>query len=609
VSEFAVASKKQQRSFARLWWAVPVLLLLDSLTIRFSVLKFSDMHSWRYWGNQMVSGAFLFGLFAVCGALLSQLQSRGKRRWWLTLFAVLTAAVLASLVSQVNHFLVYQKPFSSFSVRFVFENPSLFFDLAGENVAFLQTVLRTTPTFLLFVFFFYVAGREKKVSITRLSVGALCFLASLLVGTFSWAAAPVLQHSLLSAGVAFTDFFRTPKNFAENGMQGRRKAAHLKCGQQKAHETPTSVVWVIGESLVASRTSLYGYERKTTEFLLKEWQEGRLVRFNNAVSIGIVTRISVPYLFFGLQGPDRDGRLYRSSSIFDYAKKAKLRTAYIGAQELRWGNQDKIIINENVDWYHSGVDFDRNAAVSKGAEDFTVLTEGAIPYLKSIQSPFFLALHMDGSHYPYSQHSLPQFKRFLPELTPNDDNSYDNTVVQFDAYMRELMSVVRAQHPKAWVFYSSDHGQNLGESSRFNSGYSDNVIRNPLFVLPPLGTEVERLEQQSGAPVSQADLFATTLELFGCETPEALRSDSLSLLQPVPEHRLRIVSGLMASHRVDDTSALVLPDRTVVEVDEGRGSVTTQDGRVSPLSGWQAPARLFFERKELGLRTEENPRE
>ncbi|MEY4065753.1 MAG: hypothetical protein RIR26_1961 [Pseudomonadota bacterium] len=598
MSESLVSSHKRAGACLQLWWAVPALLLLDLLTIRISALQLSDITSWRFWANQLASGCFVFGALVVCGAPLSLLQSRGKVRSWWALLAAMMLVVLVVFVVQVNHFLVYQKPFSSFSVRFVIENPQLFFELASENLSLLQTVLRMFPSFFALLFVFSIMGRRPRVSVPRLAAGMVCFVASLLLGTFSWAAAPVLQHSLLSASVAFTDLLRTPRYFSGNEVRGQRNFTNLKCVSRTVQETAPSVIWVVGESLVASRTSLYGYERKTTEFLLKEWQEERLVRFNNAVSIGTVTRISVPYLFFGLQGPDKDGRLYRSPSIFDFAKKAGLRTAYIGAQELRWGNQDKIIINENVDWYRSGIDFDRNAAVSKGAEDFKVLTEGAIPYLKTVQSPFFLALHMDGSHYPYAQHSLAHFKKFLPELTPNDDNAYDNTVVQFDAYMRELMEVVRAYHPRAWVFYSSDHGQNLGQSSRFNSGYTENVIRNPLFVFPPPDA-VARLEQQSGAPVSQADMFATTLDVLGCSLPVSLQSDSSSLLRPISSERMRIVSGLMSSHRVDDTSALVFPNRRIIEVDEGKGSVMESDGRVAPLSGWRAPARLFYERKEL----------
>ncbi|MBM3381441.1 MAG: hypothetical protein FJY29_03275 [Betaproteobacteria bacterium] len=578
-----------------LWFSVPLLLFIDQFIVRSSGMSWSDFLSWRYWANQVISAVFLSGLIVLLGAYLASLRKAGRIRWFW--FALLINAVeVAALYSlQVNHFLSYQKPFSSFGVRFVFENPNLFLELMRENVELLQTVLRVVPSVLVFAFVLHGFAQSMRVSVAHVSAGAVSLLAALGVATFAWASSPTMQHSLLSASAAFMDLLRMPNNFYTTKIPGNRSFNELQCQKPTSGETPPSVIWVVGESLVAKRMSLYGYSRPTTDFLVLEWQQDRLVRFNNAVSIGTVTRVSLPYLFFGIQGPDSHGRIYRTPSVFDFAKAAGLHTAFIGAQELRWGNQDKIIINQNVDLYKSGTDFERSAGVSKGAEDFKVLTEGALPFLNSINKPFFLALHMDGSHYPYANHSLPRFKRFLPELSPNDDNAYDNTVVQLDAYMQELMGVVRAKHPQAWVFFSSDHGQNLTKEVRFNSGYSDNVIRNPLFILPP-ASQLEKLEQNSGAPVSQADLYASTLALWGCTLPQQLRQDSLSLFDTVPADRIRVVSGLMTSHFVDETVAVILPNRRKIEIDYSKGAVTMHDGRVVPLSSWNTPARRFVER-------------
>jgi glucan phosphoethanolaminetransferase (alkaline phosphatase superfamily) len=580
-----------------IWLSVLALLCIDQFTVRSSGMNWSDFLSWRYWANQIISALFLFGLLVLLGSYLGSLLRAGRTRlFWLAL--IINAIEVACLYAlQVNHFLNYEKPFSSFGVRFVFENPWLFLELAGENLQIFQTLLRVLPSALLFAFVLHAFAGSARVSMVRVGSAGLSLLAALGVATFAWASSPTMQHSLLSASAAFMDLLRMPNNFYKADVPGKRQFDSLQCTQPVAGRVPASVIWVVGESLVAKRMSLYGYSRPTTDFLLQEWQQDRLVRFNNAVSIGTVTRISLPYLFFGIQGPDSDGRIYRTPSVFDFAKAVGLKTAFIGAQELRWGDQDKIIINHNVDLYRSGTDFDRSAGVSKGAEDFKVLNEGALPFLNNIQEPFFLALHMDGSHYPYATHSLPRHKRFLPELSANDDNAYDNTVVQLDAYMRELMSVVRARHPQAWVFYSSDHGQNLSKEVRFNSGYSDNVIRNPLFVLPPAG-QLEKLEQNSGSPVSQADLYATTLALWGCSLPEHLRQDSLSLFGKVPSNRIRVVSGLMTSHFVDETVAVVLPDRKKIEIDYAKGAVTFHNGQVVPLSSWNSAARRFVERFE-----------
>ncbi len=587
-------------SAGALWSSVLALLFVDQFIVRSAGMNWSDFLIWRYWANQIVSAFFLFGLIVLLGSYLSSLFKAGRVRWFWLVLCINALEVAGLYTLQVNHFLSYQKPFSSFGVRFVVEDPRLFLELAGENIDILQTLLRMVPSALLFGLALYAYARFTRASAVRLWSGGVSLLAALGVATFAWASSPTMQHSLLSASAAFMDLLRMPNNFYKSEVPGQRRFDNLECAQPEPGQARPSVIWVIGESLVAKRMSLYGYTRPTTDFLLQEWQQDRLVRFNNAVSIGTVTRVSLPYLFFGIQGPDSDGRIYRTPSVFDFAKTAGLKTAFIGAQELRWGDQDKIIINHNVDLYKSGSDFDRSAGVSKGAEDFKVLTEGALPFLKNTSEPFFLALHMDGSHYPYATHSLPRFKRFLPEQHVNDDNAYDNTVVQLDAYLQELMSVVRAHHPQAWVFYSTDHGQNLTKEVRFNSGYSENVIRNPLFIFPPAG-QMEALEQNTGSPVSQADLYATTLSLWNCALPAHLRQDSFSLFGAVPAERIRVVSNFMSSHFVDETVAVILPNRRKIEVDYGKGSVTLDSGQVLPLSSWNAPARSFVERFENPL--------
>ena len=589
--------KSERVSLKSIWIFILGLLIVDQLTVRLSAFQISDFMSWRYWANQLASGFFIYGLAALLGGYLSNLRAQGKTRLVVFLLIVNALEFVVLITIQVNHFLIYQKPFGSFAVRFVLENPQLVLELMRDNVNPVQSILRVLPAVTPLILLLIWCTRSAAPSPLVRTTGVLSFLASLGLATFAWASAPTMQHSLLSASVAFTDLLRMPDNFYKTEVPGRKHFGKLNCSGVPQGPQRASVIWIIGESLVASRMSLYGYSRSTTEFLLQEWQADRLVRFNNAVSIGTVTRVSVPYLFFGLQGPDKNGRLYRSPSIFDYAKASGLQTAFIGAQELRWGNQDKIIINNSVDLYKSGTDFDRNAGVSKGAEDFKVLNEGAIPFLKNAKAPFFLALHMDGSHYPYSLHSLPEYKKYLPELSPNDDNAYDNTVVQLDAYIQRVLEVVRSYHPNAWVFYSSDHGQNLGEQTRFNSGYSENVIRNPLFAFPPnsLG---DALEQNTGAPVSQADLFATTLALWGCEAHPGVKQDSYSLFGAIPANRLRAVAGYMSSHLADETVSVLLPDRQRFEIDYAKGAVTLPDERVIPLSSWQSPVKIFLERAE-----------
>lgn len=590
--------QKPMREWA-LWMCSLGLVFIDQCTVRLHVWRLPDLSSWRFWANQFLSVVFVYGLLVLLAAGLQ--TSFAQKRPWLRrwLLAANAFEFILLLTVQINHFLIYQKPFSSFSVRFLIENPRLTFELAQDNIQWSETLIRLAPGALLCIVSLKLLGQSARQGRMRRIGGAFAFIASLMVATFAWFSAPLVQHSFLSASVAFADILRIPDYTNRFSRRQQQKfIPRVNCVAPLASQValppqpPPSVVWIVGESAVASRFSIYGNKRVTTPFLLEEYQKGRLIPFQNAVSIGTVTRVSVPYLFFGLQGPDDVGEIFQSPSVFDFAKAVGMNTAFIGAQELRWGNQDKIIINSNVDLYRSGTDFDRNAGVSKGADDIEVLNRGAVPYLEQVSQPFFLALHMDGSHYPYAKHSHPRYKKFLPELDPNDLNAYDNTLVQLDAYLQELMTVVRRKHPTAWVFYSSDHGQNISQRLRFHGSYTEDVIRNPLFIFPPVegnsvGRRVQKLRAQTASPVSQADLFASTLDLWGCGDFLHSQQESSSLFRPIPSDRLRVISGLMSSHFVDQTFAVVNNARQIYEIDWSKGVVTLPDGNSLKIESWK----------------------
>jgi len=117
-------------SIGALWICILGLLVIDQLTVRLSGLRVTDFSSWRYWANQLASAFFVFGLIILLGSYLGALRRRGKIRL-LQLALLMNAIELSILFTlQSNHFLIYQKPFSSFSVRFVFENPELMAELA-----------------------------------------------------------------------------------------------------------------------------------------------------------------------------------------------------------------------------------------------------------------------------------------------------------------------------------------------------------------------------------------------------------------------------------------------------------------------------------------------
>ena len=176
-----------------------------------------------------------------------------------------------------------------------------------------------------------------------------------------------------------------------------------------------NIVLVVGESLAASHLSLYGYERDTSPRLQALQTQGQLVALRDATVMGPNTRTSVPYIFTGLEGPDPDGRVFRAPTILEYAKARGYHTAFVSAQEESWGNFD-VLFHEGVDTFRTGIEFAPEVDVLKGADDLVVLEQGVLPLLRSLPEPFFVVLHMDGSHLPYGTTPRPRTRCSSPRM-------------------------------------------------------------------------------------------------------------------------------------------------------------------------------------------------
>jgi arylsulfatase A-like enzyme len=183
----------------------------------------------------------------------------------------------------------------------------------------------------------------------------------------------------------------------------------------------------------------------------------------------------------------------------------------------------------------------------------------------------------------------------LPEPSPNSVNAYDNTVWYTDLYLHLLVQAVRAQRPGAWVFFTSDHGQYVGDrETRFHGDMGDPITHVPLLVFPP-PEAMNALLANVKAPVSQADILATVLELMQTEAVRPI--DGLSLLHPVSADRVRVVSPYMVTLYNDPLASIVLPNRQRHEIDFSQNSVTWADGRVTPYSELPAEWRQRLEKR------------
>jgi len=483
--------------------------------------------------------------------------------------AVAFIILFLPLVVQLSYFGIYRKFVSAFGFRAFYEDPAMIFDLWINNLNIPKIIL----AFILAVGSLKILERlpgRFHWATRAASSFIIVVVTSLMV--FSWYSTPVFQNSVLAYAGSFLE------------MAKQKSYTHYKMDKpviqpEKTDKVLPNIIYIVGESTVLSHMSVFGYERNTTPGLVKLEKARKIVTFDNCISIGLQTRLSVPYMMVGLQGIDPKGIFYTYPTIFNYAKARGYTTAMITAQDLSWGNLKDILIDKDVDEFQNGTSFNPALSVHKGADDPDVLERGVLPFIKSAKKPFLLVLQMDGNHYPFSEHSAKKNKIFLPETEPNDVNAFDNSVVETDMVLTKLIDEMRAKYPDSWIFFSPDHGQSLGGINGFyNDNYSSDVIHNPLIISPP-PAYVSILSANRHAPLSQSDIVPTLLDLMDIKPVKPL--DGYSILGKIPSDRLRVCSTYMPTFHNTPESVLVFPDLTYYFVDLDRKSVTLKDGKTT----------------------------
>lgn len=494
--------------------------------------------------------------------------------------------IAVPMLVQTAHFEAYRSFISSSGFREFSQNPMLVLDLWIEQFNSLKSILILVSIYGLLSLLSTV---KVKVIKWRYGLNMIGFTLLYLLTTFSWYGVSNFQNSTLTYYSTLLQISRTQV------LEFKHDKPRLTPSQLSTDGLP-NIIYIVGESLTLSHMGIYGYNRDTTPQLAQLEQQKQLIKYNNALSIGTHTRLSIPYMLVGIEGIDPKGRIYQTPSVFNYAKARGYITAFISAQDTRWGHIKDLFVDKDVDYFWHGVSMNKNASVHKGADDMRVLNEIALPHIDKVgqqQKPFFLVLQMDGSHYPYAMHSTQAHKKFLPESEPNSINAYDNTIIKTDDYLSTLIKKIRKEYSNTWVFYSADHGQGLGgKAGKFNQDPHLNTIHNPLLISAPK-SKVAQLLRNQDAPVSQADIVPSILEIMGMNPHTNI--NGRSLLSKINPNRLRIVSQYMPTQHNDPRAVLVEADLKIYTLDFEKMSVTFPGGKKTiRFQNWDKKRQQMF---------------
>jgi glucan phosphoethanolaminetransferase (alkaline phosphatase superfamily) len=258
-----------------------------------------------------------------------------------------------------------------------------------------------------------------------------------------------------------------------------------------------NIIIVLGESLTPQHMGLYGYERATTPFL-NQLKDSKNFFHTIGLSSGVSTDISVAFflnLGYGEAGGIKAAK--GEHCLFRSAKKIGFSTHFLSAQsaqQLRY--IAPYLCSAYMDDYRSLESVSPKTENPNAARDRDLLPK--LSELLQTEGRHFIMLHQRGSHGPWKLRSTPDSLKFISADLDQRVNYYDNSVLEFDFFWKDLNQILEKQKSKTLVIYLSDHGESLGVNGKWGHGF-----------LAPAAFEVPLLIQSF-----HQDLPRRTKELF-----------------------------------------------------------------------------------------------
>lgn len=283
------------------------------------------------------------------------------------------------------------------------------------------------------------------------------------------------------------------------------------------------VIVVIGESLRSDHLQLNGYSRSTTPRLAKE---RNLITIPEMYTEPYFTHTSVPRILTRADAENPDCA-YEEQSFITLFRKVGYYTLWLSNQDMSTSyayfmhEADSLIyVNSGKSFY----DYDRWM-------DIDMLPHFNRKALKHKLN--LIVIHSIGSHWWYDAHYNTEYAPFHPtadsrivsELSREQMiNSYDNTIVETDRFLSELIDTIRGRN--AILIFISDHGEALGENGAYLHGEDYPELHNPAaFVWWSDKYEhhyphiIDALRTNFSGPHTTDEIFHSVLDAGQIQTP------------------------------------------------------------------------------------------
>lgn len=291
----------------------------------------------------------------------------------------------------------------------------------------------------------------------------------------------------------------------------------VKYGTPKAD----NIIVIFGESIRDDYMSIFGFSKDTTPYMKAAISEGKAVAVR-AFSSSVSTNISLPLFFNSVREPGNiHAVLDRTTSLFKMAKNQGYRTIMISAQFSSLlsrvvGNEvDQLITRESM----NDVLFDQK----RDSLMIDLLDE------VELGPKNFIVLHMRSQHYPYYENYAHQKQLAIyseQEIAKADSRElqqqmeYANAMKFSDLFVHEVVNYIESKFPKqtSYLFFTSDHGQMLGEEGLFMHHHLHYICAQVPFVVFAYNDKSKFLDKvQKFKKISHYDIALLIAERMGAE--------------------------------------------------------------------------------------------
>ena len=255
-------------------------------------------------------------------------------------------------------------------------------------------------------------------------------------------------------------------------------------------DEPPNIVIVMGESLTHRHMSLFGYARETTPELDKLRDDPNFVHLR-AISAGVATKTALPAFFNIQREPGNIDHLLRyDSNLLKLAKQRGYRTWYVSAQTANLAT-------------YAGTEFADEFVTQEEMGDLyeRLKDDVLLHYLEGVDlsRPAFVILHQRNSHSPYEQSHPPEYAKWPIDGVSQHDytvNSYDNSIRYTDHLLVRILDRLRQRSKRpTYLFFTSDHGEMMGEHGKYSHMQLEPDVARVPFLLYSLGGDPAFVER------------------------------------------------------------------------------------------------------------------